>query len=96
MRVRVVRAGLPPPEPQIDVWHNGQFVARVDLGWRRAKVALEYDGAWHGDPAQLARDRRRLNALTAAGWTVIYVTAADMRDLSEIFAQVRRALLVAA
>ncbi len=96
LRLRVIRAGLPPPEPQLEVWHQGRFVARVDLGWRTAKVALEYDGAWHGDPGQLAGDRKRLNALIAAGWTVIHVTAADMRDLSAILAQVRKALAAAA
>jgi hypothetical protein len=41
-------------------------------------VAVEYDGAWHGRPGQLAHDRRRLNALVAVGWTVLHVTAADM------------------
>jgi len=96
LRLKVSRAGLPPPEPQIEVWHNGKFVARVDLGWREVKVALEYDGAWHGDPGQLGRDRKRLNALVAAGWTVIFVTAADMRDLSGILAQVHQALRSAA
>lgn len=96
LRLRVTRAGLPPPEPQIQVWHQGKFVARVDLGWRDARVALEYDGAWHADTGQLARDRARLNALVAAGWTVIHVTAADLRDLSGIFMQVRQALSAAA
>ncbi len=96
LRLKVVRAGLPPPEPQIEVWHNAKFVARLDLGWREAKVGLEYDGAWHGAPGQLASDRKRLNALVAAGWTIIFVTSADMRDLSAILAQVRQALRLAA
>jgi hypothetical protein len=96
LRLRVIRAGLPPPEPQIEVWHNGTLVARVDLGWREARTALEYDGAWHGAPGQLAGDRRRLNALVAAGWTVIHVTAADLHDLSAVLAQVRQALRSAA
>lgn len=92
LRVRVIRAGLPPPVPQLEIWHEGAFVARVDLGWRGVKVALEYDGAWHAGTGQLARDRRRLNALTRAGWTVIFVTATDMHDLSRVMAQLRAAL----
>ncbi len=92
LRVRVIRAGLPPPVAQLEIWHDGSFVARVDLGWLEAKVALEYDGAWHAAPGQLARDRRRLNALTQAGWTVIFVTAADLHDMSHVFAQLQAAL----
>lgn len=96
LRVRLIRAGLPPPQPQLEVWHEGRFIARVDLGWREARLAVEYDGAWHGERSQLARDRRRLNALLAAGWTVIHVTASDLRDLSPIVEQVRRSLRAAA
>ncbi|MEP6697029.1 MAG: hypothetical protein ABJA34_09150 [Pseudonocardiales bacterium] len=96
LRLRVIRAGLPPPEAQIEVWHDGQFVARVDLGWHGAKVALEYDGAWHGAPGRLAGDRKRTNALVPTGWIVIYVTAADLRDLSGILVRVRQALRAAA
>jgi very-short-patch-repair endonuclease len=47
---------------------------------RRSRIAIEYDGAWHGAPGQLARDRRRLNELVAAGWTVLHVTATDLHD----------------
>jgi very-short-patch-repair endonuclease len=52
-------------------------------------VAIEYDGAWHAEHEQLSRDRRRLNRLVAAGWTVLHVTAADMRDPVALVAQVR-------
>ena len=93
LRVRLMLAGLPAPVPQYEVWRDGRFVARVDLGWPEVKVAVEYDGAWHGAPGQLGRDRRRLNALVAAGWTVIHVTAADLRILDGIIAQLRSLLL---
>ncbi len=39
---------------------GGRFVARVDLAFPEQRVAIEYDGARHGEPGQLARDRRRL------------------------------------
>jgi very-short-patch-repair endonuclease len=80
LRVRLVLAGFPRPTPQFEVLMNGQFVARVDLAWPELGVALEYDGLWHGEARQFSRDRRRLNALVAAGWTVYHVTAAHMRD----------------
>lgn len=96
LRVRLILAGLPAPVPQHEVWLRGQFVARVDLGWPELKVAVEYDGAWHAAPGQLGKDRRRLNALIAAGWTVIHVTAVDMHSLSAVIEQLRRLLLKSA
>jgi very-short-patch-repair endonuclease len=94
-RVRLVllRAGLPAPVAQHVVRAAGRFVARVDFGWPEHRLALEYDGQWHADPRQFARDRERLNRLTAAGWRVVFVTAADLRrpDLL-LLARLRAAL----
>lgn len=95
LRVLLVLAGL-VAVPQYAVRdRDGTFVARVDLAFPDVRVAIEYDGAWHGAPGQLARDRRRLNALVAAGWTVLHVTAADLHDPEALVARVR-ALLRAA
>lgn len=93
LRVRMVLAGLPPPVPQFEVRDRGRFVARVDLAYPEAKLAIEYDGRWHGATGQLGRDRRRLNALVAAGWRVIHVTAADLHHLEEVIAAIRAALV---
>jgi very-short-patch-repair endonuclease len=65
-------------------------VARVDLAGR--KVAVEYEGVWHGQSQQVARDRRRLNDLSAAGWTIVFVTAADLRDPVQLVARIAAAL----
>lgn len=92
LRVRLIRAGLPPPVPQHVVRAGGRFVARVDLAYPEVKLAIEYDGQWHAEPIQLGKDRRRLNALQAAGWRVIHVTAADLHDLGPIVAAIRAAL----
>lgn len=92
LRVSLVLGGLPAPVPQLPVLVGGEFVARVDLGWSRYRIAIEYDGAWHADPEQLARDRRRLRALNAAGWYVYHVTSADMQDLDALVADIRALL----
>ncbi len=92
LRVRLILAGLPAPVPQYEVMQGARFIARVDLGWPERKVAVEYDGAWHGAPGQLGKDRRRLNALIKAGWTVIHVTAADLHRLSGVIDQLRALL----
>ncbi len=88
VRLYLTLAGLPPPVPQYCVVHNGEFVARVDLAWPALKVALEYDGQWHADPGQLARDRRRIRELNALGWYVYPVTSADLHNPTALIAQV--------
>jgi hypothetical protein len=92
VRLLLHRSALPLPVAQYRVVHEGRFVARVDFGWPEHRVALEYDGAWHGEKRQFARDRRRLNRLRAAGWRVVFVTADDLRRPGEIIAQVAAAL----
>ena len=53
---------------------------------------MGYGGAWHGQPGQLSRDRRRLDRLTAAGWRVLSVTAADPHDPVGLLARIVAAL----
>jgi very-short-patch-repair endonuclease len=84
---------LPRPLAQFVVRDDAGFVARVDFAWPEAKIAVEYEGTWHGDsPQQVAADRRRLNRLTAAGWTVIFVTAADLHRPDQLVARLAAAL----
>jgi very-short-patch-repair endonuclease len=69
---------------------EGRFVARVDLALLEVRLALEHDGqAVHDRPDAFVADRRRQNALVAAGWTVLRLTAADLRrDAAPAVAQV--------
>ena len=84
VRVALAIAGIEPPVPQYSVMRHGYFIARVDLAWPALRFAVEYDGQWHADRDQLARDRRRLRELTAAGWQVYHVTRDDLRDLDRL------------
>jgi G:T-mismatch repair DNA endonuclease (very short patch repair protein) len=92
LRLLIGSSTLPPPVAQFVVHLDGCFVARVDFAWPERKVALEYDGLWHAEPDQFAKDRQRLNRLQAAGWRVVFVTAADMYDEAAIVAEIVRAL----
>jgi very-short-patch-repair endonuclease len=92
LRVLLLTSGLAPVPQYVVRDADGRFVARVDLAFPDQRVAVEYDGAWHGRPGQLAGDRRRLNALIAAGWTVLHVTAADMYDTVTLVGAVRSLL----
>ncbi|MGY1665995.1 endonuclease domain-containing protein [Geodermatophilus sp. SYSU D00696] len=91
LRVCLVLAGL-EPVPQFEVVDDGRFVARVDLAFPDVRLAIEYEGAHHFEADQVTRDAERLDRLRAAGWRVIRVTAADLRDLEALVARIRAAL----
>jgi very-short-patch-repair endonuclease len=93
LRVILALAGLSAVPQYVVRDHECGFVARVDLAYPEQRIAIEYDGLWHGRPGQLAKDRRRLNALVAAGWIVLHVTAADLHDPEALVARVRALLL---
>jgi very-short-patch-repair endonuclease len=94
LRIGFLLSGLPRPVTQHTIFDStGAFIARVDLAWPELKIAVEYDGLWHAETTQFNRDRRRLNALQAAGWLVIHVTADRLRsDLPAIVDEIRRAM----
>jgi very-short-patch-repair endonuclease len=88
LRLILHRSSLPRPVARSVVRDGSVFLATVDFSWPGAKVAVEYEGAWHGDtPQQVAADHRRLNRLTAAGWTVIFATAKNLRHPERLLAQ---------
>lgn len=94
LRTRLVLAGIPRPETQVVITVDGRFIARCDLGWSEFRIAVEYDGVWHAESAtQIHADRRRLNALIAAGWIVLHVTARRLRDDFAGFVTELRAVL---
>ena len=91
VRVALVLAGL-QPQPQYEVLSGGSFVARVDFAWPEVRLAVEYEGDHHFTETQIDVDQERLDALFAAGWRVIRLSAADLRDLAAVVARVRAAL----
>ncbi|GHJ46389.1 hypothetical protein Cs7R123_37310 [Catellatospora sp. TT07R-123] len=95
LRLGLIRAGLPRPELQHPVQVGGRLL-HPDLSWPRYRVAIEYDGEWHDSPDSFHLDRRRLNLLVGAGWTVLHVTSRRMRtDFAGVVAEVRAALTAA-
>jgi G:T-mismatch repair DNA endonuclease (very short patch repair protein) len=92
LRLLIHRSGLPIPTAQYVIRRDRRFVAKVDFGFPEHKLAIEYDGAWHGQPGQLTRDRGRMNRLLGAGWRILFVTAADMRDPAVLIARIAEAL----
>ena len=94
-RLVLLDGHLPPPALQHPVLdQRGREHYRLDLAWPWAEVAVEYDGFdHHSSPADLRRDRARSAWLLDHGWTVLRVTAIDVRrNHAVVVARVRRLL----
>ncbi len=98
VRLLLVRSGLPRPHTQIPVTEaDGRVVRRIDMGWPRWMVGVEYDGEQHFTGADdYAADIERLEFLANRGWTIIRVSARQLRwERPAIVARVERALVAA-
>jgi hypothetical protein len=79
LRVGLVRAGLPAPEVQYRISDEHGFVlARVDLGYPWAKLAIEYDGATHFTARRARLDRERDGLLASHGWQTLRLAGDDI------------------
>ena len=79
LRLRCIELGLIDVEPQVEVWDDGGFVARLDLAEHRRRFAFEYDGAqWHSDPDDRARDASRRKHAADVGWLLEVFRAEDV------------------
>jgi hypothetical protein len=64
----LVAAGFAPPIRQHPIHINGKEIARADLAYPDARVAIEYDSdAWYTGTARRHRDAHRRNRLRALG-----------------------------
>ncbi|MFE3546794.1 endonuclease domain-containing protein [Nocardia sp. NPDC059177] len=81
-RLLLIDHGLPTPTTQIVVrYPGGEFLARLDMGWEKWRVAVEYDGAQHWtDTAQRTKDIDRHAVLAEHGWRIVRVGADLLRN----------------
>lgn len=95
LRLLLTLAGLPEPAVNMDVHDDaGVFVARLDHGYRKARLGVEYDGRQHLlDAGQWEKDVARRGRLEELGWRLIVVTSQQMyRHPATVLEQVHRAL----
>ncbi len=92
LRLLLVLARLPHPRSQVSLRDDfGLFLARPDLYYPDARLAIEYDGATHRE--SLAADNRRQNRLIDAGYRLLRFTAGDvLDDPAAVVSMVGRAL----
>ncbi len=69
-----LRLGGLEPEVQFEVYERGLFLGRLDLAFPRCKLAVEYDGEWHGEGDQPRLDAERRARMRAVGWDFVVVT----------------------
>jgi hypothetical protein len=85
-RLRIVGAGLPSPELQVEIRAGGRRVAVVDGWFEEAAVAVEFDGRvkytdpWRGrSPERVLWDeKRREDELRALDIRVVRIADADL------------------
>ena len=95
LRLLLIWAGLPRPVTQIPVTNEwGRVVRRIDMGWPERMVGAEYDGEQHfTGPTDYANDIIRLEFLANRGWTIVRVSARQLRyERAAIVARVEKAL----
>jgi hypothetical protein len=80
-RLLLTEAGMRPSHTQIEVFGQwGQLVGRIDMGWPRWKVGVQYDGIQHWtDPHRRTRDIDQDVEYRALGWRMVRVGADLLR-----------------
>ena len=96
-RLRLVAAGLPLPELQVELHDENGFVARVDAWYDEAALALEFDGRVKYEdprgrtPAQVAwEEKRREDSIRALDARVVRIASEDFGPLwSRVVGRIR-------
>lgn len=79
LRLALTAAGLPEPELQVRLEPGDDYSPAADLGYRKDRIALQYDGGHHLTREQQSRDIRRDEAFIAAGWRYFKFNADDLQ-----------------
>lgn len=80
LRLMLVRSGLPEPVLNLELRHDGRFIARLDLAYPRYRVSVEHDGRVHAENSvQFAKDADRWDAIRAASWSHVRILSHHMR-----------------
>ncbi len=86
LRLRLLQAGLPRPDVQIEITDvSGRVVFRLDSGYPEARVGIEYDGDQfhYATTAQRQHDEARRSLLKSRfGWDVVGAHRGDVLGMS--------------
>ncbi|MFC8038819.1 DUF559 domain-containing protein [Paenarthrobacter sp. NPDC057355] len=94
LRLALERAKLPQVEVNRPTELGSGVVRQPDLSCPGLRVAVEYDGEGHSDPAQIIRDIEREEDFSRAGWTLVRISKRHMgNDARQAVSKVRNALI---
>ncbi|WP_224047477.1 hypothetical protein [Arthrobacter sp. NicSoilB4] len=83
LRLLMIRHGLPEPGINVPIFdETGGWIQDPDLSYGREKVAIQYDGGHHANPAQRRSDIFRDENARDAGWRVVVLTQRDLEPLA--------------
>ncbi|WP_133543017.1 hypothetical protein [Microbacterium sp. BK668] len=95
LRLLLLAAGFGPFASNVELSDaEGVFVARVDLALPLLRIAIEYEGDHHREPAQWRKDIARRRRIEALGWIYLPVTQADLDDPRRLIADLASAMVV--
>jgi len=93
LRLVLTRAGIPEPELNLRLRLPDGREVIADLAWPEFRVAAEYNGAHHDDPAQQIHDLRRIDDFTDIDWTTVNIERIELlRHPESVVARVSRRL----
>ena len=97
LRLLFTDNGMRPTHTQIEVFDGRYQVGRIDMGWPKWKVGVQYDGIQHWeDPRQRTRDIDQTVEYEDLGWRIIRVGADLLRYRQPVIIARTRAQLRAA
>lgn len=94
LRLLLHRAGLPEFLPNTVIFdETGHPAVWTDLGCRRYRTCIEYEGVHHLSPGQQSRDHERDLLTTELGWHQVKINRFDLAQGSDwVVGKVRHAL----
>jgi hypothetical protein len=97
LRTLIIRAHLPTPLYNPELYIGTEFLAMPDVWWEDYGVAGEVDSMeWHLSPADAARTMERHARMTAAGILVLHFAPSQVRKEGPKVAEQLRSALAAA
>lgn len=94
LRLLLLRVGLPEFSPNTVIFdETGNPAVWTDLGCRRYRTCIEYEGSHHLSPGQQSRDHERDLLTAELGWHQVKINRFDVSQGREwVIAKVRHAL----
>ncbi|QNE15488.1 hypothetical protein FYJ92_14440 [Pseudarthrobacter sp. NBSH8] len=94
LRLAMLDARLPEPELQLRLDPDDPWSPSADVGYRRFRIAVQYDGAHHRTREQQSRDNRRDEFFINAGWSYFKANADDLAEgFTSLIARIKKAKL---